>query len=69
MAYSKDLVRKAAAERNLVDIPLEPMKPRLIRMHDRTWNALRAHFRAQGLTVSAGIRQVLHAWMGEEGIR
>jgi hypothetical protein len=35
-----------------------------------TWkNALTAHFKAQGLDLSSGIRQALARYMSEEGIR
>lgn len=69
MAYSKNLARKAAAERQLVDVPEEPMVPRMIRMPDRQWTRLKTHFRSRGMSVSAGIRMVLHDWMADQGIR
>lgn len=63
MAYTKDLARKAAAERDLVDVPPEPLKPHIIRMTDTQWRQLTLYFRSKGLGVAAGVRQALHEWM------
>lgn len=63
MAYTKDLARQAAAERELVDVPPEPLNPHVIRMSDSQWRQLTMYFRSKGLSIAAGIRQALHEWM------
>ena len=39
-----------------------------IRMMPADWEALKQHFEADGLTISAGIRSVLKRYMRDEGI-
>ena len=62
-----DAVSAAVTSRGLVK--QRAMKLHQVRMLDQHWNILSAHFKAQGLSTSAGIRQVLLKYMNEAGIR
>jgi len=46
-----------------------PMRKRNIRLRDADWKALKEHFEAQGIPVSAGIRMVLVQYMKSKGLR
>ena len=45
------------------------MKPHIVRMRDSEWRALKMYFKPQGLSVAAGIRQVLFRYMRDNGIK
>lgn len=66
MAYSKGLARQAASERDLVDVPPEPMKPHIVRMSDTQWRQLTMYFRSKEISVASGIRQALREWMDRQ---
>jgi hypothetical protein len=51
------------------DRPEDDLRGHLIRMNRSWWLGLERHFKSQGLSVAAGIRQVLYRYMRDNGIR
>lgn len=47
----------------------EKMSPHIVRMKNSDWLGLKMHFKPQGLSVAAGIRQVLFRYMRDNGIK
>lgn len=70
MAYKKnvqDLISTAVQTRGLAD--RKAMKLHQVRMTDTQWQILAIHFEQQGLSTSAGIRQVLNEYMQKQGLK
>ncbi len=62
-----DAISAAVVSRGLAK--QKTMKLHQIRMLDQHWTILAAHFKGQGISTSAGIRQVLLRYMQDQRIR
>ena len=61
-----DYRKSEPAQPTTEPIGYEPLKQRQIRMSDNDWQALKAHFKGKGISVSGGIRMVLKRYIHEE---
>ena len=70
MAVKKTDPTKEFADRTLpFRKPKGKLKAYHIRMYDTDWSLLKEYFEDQGLTISAGLRQITRTYMKENGLR
>ncbi len=48
--------------------PRGKLKAYHVRFHEGDWKILKEHFEDQGITISAGLRQIVRSYMKKEGL-